>query len=715
MGGWRRDSMGGLLGVVAALGLLACAQGTGLEPLRPPEREPTPPLGDVASVERYAALCASCHGELGEGGFGPPLVDIETEERALAQLIDETMPQDAPESCKGSCADGVAHFIKTQLTSEALRCDGVEPAPRRLRLLNRREYAASVRDLLGLPQGAEEGGDPCPETTFRYDPGGRSVSSVHVAGTFNGWSATAWPMRLEAGVWTLTRSLDPGRHAYKLVLDGGEWIEDPSATESEDDTFGGRNSVLQVRCAEGAAPLDLTASLPVEPRPEGYVYDNSADALQVTSIHLDELSRAAAAAVAHLGEPGLLSLADCAGAPRDACLSAFVGRLGRRAFRRPLTEREAARYEALAADAPSLADAIGVVVRGLLVSPHFLYRSELGVAQGDGTFRLTGFEVASALSYGLWGTTPDDALLDAAEAGALEDPAALEAQAARMLEDPRARPVLAAIVRQWLGVAGVPEQTRVDGRFDDALAAAMIDETEAFALHVVFEGSGRFEELLTGAREPDDAALHALYAEDLEPRVGLLGHASVLTATSHSDQSSPIRRGLFVRQRLLCQTLPPPPADAGGVPDVDPTATTRERFRQHTDEARCAGCHRYIDPVGFGFERYGPIGEWREREGGHPIDARGDMVDVEGIGRGTSAPFESLAELAAILAESEAAPGCFARQAFRFTRGQRETVRERCAVAHVQREWGARDHDVRALFALLYASPDFRIRREASE
>ena len=91
------------------------------------------------------------------------------------------------------------------------------------------------------------------------------------------------------------------------------------------------------------------------------------------------------------------------------------------------------------------------------------------------------------------------------------------------------------------------------------------------------------------------------------------------------------------------------------------------------------------------------------------------MVDVEGIGRGTSAPFESLAELAAILAESEAAPGCFARQAFRFTRGQRETVRERCAVAHVQREWGARDHDVRALFALLYASPDFRIRREASE
>lgn len=704
MGESRRIALGGILGVAVACGAFACAQGSGLEPLRPPEREPPPPLDDVDAAARYAELCASCHGELGEGGFGPPLVDLETDQATLAAIIDDSMPQRAPELCKGSCAEGVARFIRTRLTSEALRCDGVEPGPRRLRMLNRRELTATVRDLFDLD--VDGGGCPA-ETTFVYDPGGRSLGSVHVAGTFNDWSPTAWPMRREGGVWTLTRALPAGRHAYKLVLDGGEWIADPSVAETEDDTYGGRNSVLHVdACAPGAAP-DFAASLPIEPRPPGYLFDNSASAIRMTSIHLDELSAAAAELVDAVD---LAALVGCA--PGPACTRDFVTRFGRRVFRRPLGLEEVARYEGLAAEAPSFEDGLAAVVRALLVSPHFLYRSELGALQPDGTYRLTGFEVATALSYGLWGTTPDDALLDAAARGALEAPADVETEATRMLEDPRARPVLAAFVRQWLGVGELAQATRIDPRWDDALARAMIAETEAFALGVVFEGSGRFADLLTAEVAPEDASLRALYAGDGAPRVGVLGHASVLTATSHSDQSSPIRRGLFVRQRLLCQELPDPPPDAGGVPDVDPTATTRERFRQHTDDPGCAGCHRYIDPVGFGFERYGPIGEWRDEEAGAPIDASGDMRDVEGIGSGTRAPFHSLAELGGILAESDAAPACFARQAFRFTRGARETIRERCALQHVREVWAARDHDVRALFAALYASPDFRVRRE---
>src|SRR5690606_9777345 len=104
-------------------------------------------------------------------------------------------------------------------------------------------------------------------------------------------------------------------------------------------------------------------------------------------------------------------------------------------------------------------------------------------------------------------------------------------------------------------------------------------------------------------------------------RAGLLGHASVLASYAHSDQSSPILRGLFVRQTLLCQSVGSPPPNAGGVPEVDPSATTRERFRQHTDDDFCRSCHQYIDGVGFGFERFDALGRLRETENGHPIDA----------------------------------------------------------------------------------------------
>lgn len=170
----------------------------------------------------------------------------------------------------------------------------------------------------------------------------------------------------------------------------------------------------------------------------------------------------------------------------------------------------------------------------------------------------------------------------------------------------------------------------------------MIEETERFALHVIFDGSGRYDELLAADYTFANARLAALYGLDRPSgeafervayadgrRAGLLGHASVLASTAHSDQTSPIRRGLFVRRRLLCQEFPPPPADAGGVPDVDPTASTRERFAQHTEERACASCHRYIDPVGFGLETFGPIGAWREDDGGHPIERGGDMNDVD--------------------------------------------------------------------------------------
>ena len=191
------------------------------------------------------------------------------------------------------------------------------------------------------------------------------------------------------------------------------------------------------------------------------------------------------------------------------------------------------------------------------------------------------------------------------------------------------------------------------------------------------------------------------------------GLGAVLATYAHSDQTSPIRRGLFVRNALLCQPLPPPPPNAGGVPDVDPNATTRERFRQHTDDEFCASCHKHIDPVGFGFERYDPIGRWRDTENGLAVDAAGDMTDVEGLGAGTSAPFDQLDTLGGTLAGSDAAPACFAIQLRRFAHGRVEGPADRCAVNALTDTFVANGGDLKALWIDLLTAPAFRTRMEA--
>ena len=423
-------------------------------------------------------------------------------------------------------------------------------------------------------------------------------------------------------------------------------------------------------------------ALPPESRPDGFAYADHAASAQVTSVHLEAFLEAAADIAA--------GVEDCS----DACAEGFVRDVGRRAFRRPLEEAEVARYTQLGARGAAEA---------ILASPHFLYRTESAP-------RLTGPETATALAYFLWGTGPDDALLSAP----LGTPAEVETAARRMLDDPRARETIGTFALQWLGVESLPTLTR-QRPFDEGLRRAMLAETAGFVTHVVFDGSHRLADLLaadhTRLHDPALARHYGLEVGEPAPyahqrRAGLLGHGSVLATYAHSDQSSPIRRGLFVRRRLLCQDLPPPPANAGGVPEVDPNATTRERFRQHTDDPFCSSCHRYIDPVGFGFERFDELGQWRSEENGQPIEADGDMVDVEGLGTETSAPYDTLPELAAILADSDAARDCFVRQVFRAALGRFETDGDACAIEALSAVLAETD-DIRELLVAVAASRPF--------
>lgn len=733
----------------SATGLTACATG-GDSSDEDAGARVWPDGAGLDGAALYAEKCAACHGEVGRGGLGPSLVDWSRGEDPLFSAIEARMPEGNPASCDASCAVAVGRYILASFTSEALACDEVAPSARRLRLLNRREYRNTIFDLFptlrdggAMPETEPPPDAPCGRTTFTYDPAGRTLSSVALAGSMNGWSTTAWPLELGArGVWETTRDLADGTHQYKLVLNGSEWVTDPTNPDGVDDGFGGRNSVIVVDCAGAGAGMgtgtgtgaetigDPAASFPAEVRPDGFPFDDHADSGRVTAVHVDEQLAAADRIVAALGDRAM-DLVPCDPATdASACASTFAETFGLRAFRRPLSPAEVARYRDVVLARPTFAEGVAVAIRAFLVSPSFLYRSEIGddTPDADEVHALTSWEIASALSYGLWATMPDDALLAAARTDGLRTPDAIEREARRMLDDPRARGPVRDFARMWLGLEALrtaPKNAALYPRFDEDVRASMEEETERFVEHVVFESTGRYDELLTadytfvnGALAPiygmTAPAADAGFAETRYPdgrRAGLLGHASLLARYAHSDQSSPIQRGVFVRRNLLCQSFAQPPANAGGVPDVDPSATTRERFAAHTADPACASCHRFIDPVGFGFEHFDAIGAWRETESGEPVDAHGSMDDVNGLGTGTTAPFASLPELGAILAESDAAETCFARQYWRFAHGAREAAADRCAVAHLEDAFRESGGDIRELIIRVYTSPDFTRRR----
>lgn len=704
-------------------------------------------------AELYMKLCASCHGPRGEGGVGVPLNAWTRGYTELVQIIDATMPLNNASQCTGQCAKDIAAYILSGFES----CSELPHGPRKLRLLNRREYNATVRDLFNLGEGPAGGvcmtdadcdiehascaggacvADPCNLHTFVLPANGQSYNTVHIAGTFNNWPGTVaaggWPMTFipSKNLWVAKHTLDNGSYQYKFVINESNWVADPNNDVKVPDGFGGDNSVLNLGCSSNggaSAAYDWAKDFPVESRPKGFGYDNNVDAGLVTSVHVEQYMKAAETLADKLSADIGAILPCDPGPDPAACATQFASEFGRRAFRRPLSNAEIEKYKTRILAQPSFEQGLRVALQIMLSSPHFLYRFEMGQSRGDGTFALTPHEIAAALSYTFWGTMPDQGLFDAADSGALSNPAGIEKEARRLLADPRSRGVSGVFALQWLGVERVLTADKNSSMFptyDQPTRDALAEETRRFFNHVVFEGTGKYDELFTadytfandktaalyGISGPSTSNLEQVSAPDAR-QAGILGHGSVLASYAHSDQTSPIRRGLFIREHILCQEFGPPPPNAGGVPDVDPNATTRDRFHQHTENATCRSCHQYIDEIGFGFERFDPIGEYRETENGKPIDPSGDMNDVEKMGSGTHAPFATLPELGTILASSESAKACFARQYHRFATGRQESLQDLCALDSVAQDFAAGGYDIRELMIAIVKSPSFTVRK----
>jgi Protein of unknown function (DUF1592)/Protein of unknown function (DUF1588)/Protein of unknown function (DUF1585)/Protein of unknown function (DUF1587)/Protein of unknown function (DUF1595) len=424
--------------------------------------------------------------------------------------------------------------------------------------------------------------------------------------------------------------------------------------------------------------------------------------------------------------------------PTDvACIEKFVRQFGLKAFRRPLTDREASLYSSLflqeSGRTKDFLGGAGMVVEAMLQSPHFLFRIERGASGPN-----SQYEIASRLSYFLWDTMPSDDMLQAAGRGEYSTVEQIEAVARRMLDDPRARSSMEEFLAQWMRfdrVLSAQRDRRRFREFNTEVAAAMVEETRQLFNHLVWDDQN-FMELFTanytfvnsdlarlyGLTEPSEEFAKVDYPAE-SGRSGVLGHGSFLVSTSKPAETSPTARGLFIRNHFLGHEIPPPPP---GVNTVLPTITenapmtNRQRLDIHLNSEACSTCHRLIDPIGLGFEQYNAIGVFKKQMslqfgGARGAEARGRApmtveldIDASGYIQGIEdSAFSTPKELGRLLAESESCKRCIVKQLFRYAFGREESANDQPVIDSMLEKFRDSGYRFRELIIALVTSDLF--------
>ena len=412
-----------------------------------------------------------------------------------------------------------------------------------------------------------------------------------------------------------------------------------------------------------------------------------------------------------------------------ACARTIIGKLARRAYRRPVSDADLAgplAFYARGRERGGFEDGIELALRALLTSTEFLFRIEhdpAGLPPGT-PYRLSDVELASRLSFFLWSSLPDDELLGLAERGELGAPAVLEAQVARMLADPRAHSLATNFAGQWLYLRNLDAarpNLRLYPDFDDNLRRAMRRETELLFASVVEEDRDVLDLLRADytflnerlARHYDVPNVYGDHFRRVRlgadgRRAGLLGHGSILTVTSYATRTSPVLRGKWVLDNILGMPPPPPP------PDVPPLAegevggeapSMRERMAQHRRNPACAACHQLMDPAGLAMENFDAVGRWRQRdEGWRAIDAAGSLPG--------SAAFDGVAGLRqALLARPDLFVRTLTEKLLTFALGRGVDHADAPAVRQVLREAAGDDNRFSSLVLAIVKSTPFQMRR----
>ena len=477
----------------------------------------------------------------------------------------------------------------------------------------------------------------------------------------------------------------------------------------------------------------VSADFPADDR--GYGFDNVGDVLSTSALHVELMERGATEWVAEaLGsdaEPGPTRerylVCDLA-ADAAACTRRVIEGFALRAWRRPATEAELTRLlriaDAARTSGESAESAARLAMVAALVSPHFLYRVELDPAGSTADAHvLSDYELASRLSYFLWASAPDDALLDRAARGELGTDEALIDEVERMLDDPRASSLTDDFAGQWLYSRLVDEHAVDAAVYPDwspELARSARREIELFFED--FLGSERpVQDMLSADFSFVDARLAAHYGMDApdatgdedgfvrvtlpeERHTGVLGRAGILAVTSQPNRTSPVKRGVWVLEQLLCFHPPPPPPDVEGLDSTEPRPgeTLRERFERHRADPVCSSCHQVMDPIGFGLEQFDGVGAFRTEDQGALIDPSGELLG--GI------PFDGAVELAGALSADARFPRCVSRQLLTYATGRGMRDEDQTWIFAITERAAREGGSLRDVITQVVLSPPFRMR-----
>ncbi len=423
----------------------------------------------------------------------------------------------------------------------------------------------------------------------------------------------------------------------------------------------------------------------------------------------------------------------------DPCVGRFLARFGLRAWRRPLAEPELARYarivkQVAAANRGDVWKGLALAVSAFLQSPNFLYAGEVGEpdAARPGWRRFTGYEMATRLALLLWDAIPDIELLQAAADDRLSTVAGIRGEAKRMLASPRAKAGVRRFFSEHFDLAELGRLGKSKDDFPQAtgtLAAAMAEEIHRVVERLVFDTDADVLEFLTSRETFVDAELAKLYGlpdadaikgptpvtltED-SPRVGFLGMGAFLAVNASTTRTSPTRRGVFIRERLLCQEVPPPPPDvntdidevedqkkleAGKAYKATDTRTMRQRMSAHATNPTCANCHAFFDPLGFSLEEFDGLGAYRTHEHGQRLDLSGKLDD---------ATYTGTRALAALLHKDPRTAACLVRETYQYATGHAVTVGEELAVSDLVRRFEAQGRRFKQLLVDVVTSDGFR-------
>jgi hypothetical protein len=444
-------------------------------------------------------------------------------------------------------------------------------------------------------------------------------------------------------------------------------------------------------------------------------YDNNVDTQLASSAYVDSLSVLASDVAERAAANPELVPCQPKNQNDAECFRQVITRLVPRALRRPVTDSELGPYLDLLELAnapeqtarPGFEMALSLVIQALLLDPEFLYRVEAA-----STRTLSNYEIATRLAYLLWGTTPDQALFADAKAGRLLPVAERKKVFERMWQDPRARQQIARFHAFWLGYRALPH--------DAALAASFARETSALLERVIFEDATSYLELFKapetyvdktlaghyGLPAPDKDAAWVRYPNDSQ-RAGILSHGSVLSAFSKFSDTSPTQRGIFVRTRLMCQPIPPPPPTVTA--DKPPAGTKDavckiDRYSQHRSDTACASCHALTDAIGFGLESFDNAGRYRTHDEGHSECNIAGQGEIAGVGK-----FAGPKELAELLVDNDLIAPCVVEQFAQFALGRAPVANsaDTSLLAELRETFSTHDHSFAALVEAFVLSDAF--------